>query len=89
MHSMLLTIPPSVGYEQNPLSLYYCYDVEGSSQHLKKCIAEVGDSNTNVNGTSVRLDCMTLHEELLYLSWIFSVHNILSLLVAWEFLYVV
>ncbi|KAI5670943.1 hypothetical protein M9H77_11307 [Catharanthus roseus] len=38
---MLLTIPPSVGYEQNPLSLYYCYDVEGSSQHLKKCIAEV------------------------------------------------
>nr|GMD05355.1 TBC1 domain family member 14 like [Ipomoea batatas] len=37
----LLTIPPSVGYEQNPLSVYYCYDVEGSSQHLKKCIAEV------------------------------------------------
>lgn len=37
----LLTIPPSVGYEQNPLSLYYCYDVEGTSLHLKKCIAEV------------------------------------------------
>ncbi|KAI3796425.1 hypothetical protein L1987_39095 [Smallanthus sonchifolius] len=37
----LLTIPPSVGYEQNPLSLYYCYDVEGSSRCLKKCIAEV------------------------------------------------
>ncbi|KAM7271532.1 hypothetical protein ACFE04_030746 [Oxalis oulophora] len=37
----LLTIPPSVGYEQNPLSLYYCYDVQGSTQHLKKCIAEV------------------------------------------------
>ncbi|KAJ4824591.1 hypothetical protein Tsubulata_007144 [Turnera subulata] len=37
----LLTIPPSVGYEQNPLSLYYCYDVEGSTPHLKKCIAEV------------------------------------------------
>ncbi|CAK9162323.1 unnamed protein product [Ilex paraguariensis] len=37
----LLTIPPSVGYEQNPLSLYYCYDVEGSTQVLKKCIAEV------------------------------------------------
>jgi DUF1365 family protein len=37
----LLTIPPSVGYEQNPLSLYYCYDVEGSTQHLNKCIAEV------------------------------------------------
>ncbi|KAI3719686.1 hypothetical protein L6452_20588 [Arctium lappa] len=37
----LLTIPPSVGYEQNPLSLYYCYDVEGSTRCLKKCIAEV------------------------------------------------
>ncbi|KAF8413565.1 hypothetical protein HHK36_001556 [Tetracentron sinense] len=37
----LLTIPPSVGYEQNPLSVYYCYDLEGSTQHLKKCIAEV------------------------------------------------
>ncbi|XP_065877067.1 uncharacterized protein [Euphorbia lathyris] len=37
----LLTIPPSVGYEQNPLSLYYCYDLEGSIRKLKKCIAEV------------------------------------------------
>ncbi|KAL5841180.1 hypothetical protein ACOSQ3_011783 [Xanthoceras sorbifolium] len=37
----LLTIPRSVGYEQNPLSLYYCYDLEGTTQHLKKCIAEV------------------------------------------------
>ncbi|KAA8514911.1 hypothetical protein F0562_018090 [Nyssa sinensis] len=37
----LLTIPPSVGYEQNPLSLYYCYDLEESAQILKKCIAEV------------------------------------------------
>ncbi|XP_050108840.1 uncharacterized protein LOC126587809 [Malus sylvestris] len=25
--SLLLTIPQSVGYEQNPLSLYYCYDL--------------------------------------------------------------
>ncbi|XP_060179620.1 uncharacterized protein LOC132609580 isoform X2 [Lycium barbarum] len=40
----LLTIPPSVGYVQNPLSLYYCYDTEGSSQTLKKCIAEVTDT---------------------------------------------
>lgn len=42
-HVLLLTIPPSVGYVQNPLSVYYCYDVEGSdsTQHLKKCIAEV------------------------------------------------
>ncbi|XP_044495023.1 uncharacterized protein LOC123217975 isoform X1 [Mangifera indica] len=38
---LLLTIPRSVGYEQNPLSLYYCYEVEGSTQCLKKCIAEV------------------------------------------------
>lgn len=37
----LLTIPPSVGYEQNPLSLYYCYDLEDSESRLKKCIAEV------------------------------------------------
>ncbi|EFJ18086.1 hypothetical protein SELMODRAFT_178500 [Selaginella moellendorffii] len=34
----LLTIPASVGYEQNPLSVYYCYDIDGS---LAKCIAEV------------------------------------------------
>ncbi|KAM7524896.1 hypothetical protein LguiA_014798 [Lonicera macranthoides] len=37
----LLTIPPSVGYEQNPLSVYYCYEVEGSTRSLKRCIAEV------------------------------------------------
>ncbi|CAN8290680.1 unnamed protein product [Cochlearia groenlandica] len=37
----LLTIPPSVGYEQNPLSLYYCYDLQGSSKRLSKCIAQV------------------------------------------------
>ncbi|KAK1309169.1 hypothetical protein QJS10_CPA09g00644 [Acorus calamus] len=35
---MLLTIPESVGYEQNPLSVYYCFDRDGS---LEKCIAEV------------------------------------------------
>ncbi|GMH01476.1 hypothetical protein Nepgr_003315 [Nepenthes gracilis] len=37
----LLTIPASVGYQQNPLSVYYCYNLEDSSSHLKKCIAEV------------------------------------------------
>ncbi|XP_042454634.1 uncharacterized protein LOC122038770 [Zingiber officinale] len=45
----LLTIPESVGYEQNPLSVYYCYDVEegkgeegdGPKPSLKMCIAEV------------------------------------------------
>nr|POE50001.1 hypothetical protein CFP56_33343 [Quercus suber] len=44
---LLLTIPPSVGYVQNPLSVYYCYDVEAEAQAsaptqlLKKCIAEL------------------------------------------------
>ncbi|KAF3787442.1 hypothetical protein EJ110_NYTH14972 [Nymphaea thermarum] len=39
----LLTIPSSVGYEQNPLSVYYCYNYDGSdnSLQLKSCIAEV------------------------------------------------
>lgn len=37
----LLTIPTSVGYEQNPLSVYYCYDAEGPTSYLKLCIAEV------------------------------------------------
>lgn len=41
LYRFLLTIPPSVGYEQNPLSVYYCYDFEGSVAVLKKCIAEV------------------------------------------------
>lgn len=44
---LLLTIPASVGYEQNPLSVYYCYDAtqeqhkEEPSPRLKTCIAEV------------------------------------------------
>uniref|UniRef100_N1QSI2 Uncharacterized protein n=1 Tax=Aegilops tauschii TaxID=37682 RepID=N1QSI2_AEGTA len=39
----LLTVPKSVGYEQNPLSVYYCYDEAAQEQdeHLKMCIAEV------------------------------------------------
>ncbi|KAL6880210.1 hypothetical protein ACP4OV_011775 [Aristida adscensionis] len=39
----LLTIPKSVGYEQNPLSIYYCYDSAAQEQdgELKMCIAEV------------------------------------------------
>ncbi|XP_031376635.1 uncharacterized protein LOC116192273 isoform X2 [Punica granatum] len=32
---------PVVGYEQNPLSLYYCYERSSSGQDLQKCIAEV------------------------------------------------
>ncbi|KAG0557217.1 hypothetical protein KC19_11G111100 [Ceratodon purpureus] len=34
----LLTMPTSMGYEQNPLSVYYCYDEEGG---VAQCIAEV------------------------------------------------
>jgi DUF1365 family protein len=36
-------VPKSVGYEQNPLSVYYCYDVAAQEQDedLKMCIAEV------------------------------------------------
>ncbi|XP_024356412.1 uncharacterized protein [Physcomitrium patens] len=34
----LLTMPLSVGYEQNPLSVYYCYDEQGG---VAQCIAEV------------------------------------------------
>ncbi|KAJ3669976.1 hypothetical protein LUZ60_010300 [Juncus effusus] len=38
----LLTIPKSVGYEQNPLSIYYCYDlIQDNKSSLKTCIAEV------------------------------------------------
>ncbi|XP_021308963.1 uncharacterized protein LOC8079942 isoform X2 [Sorghum bicolor] len=39
----LLTIPKSVGYEQNPLSIYYCYDSasQGQDGQLRMCIAEV------------------------------------------------
>ncbi|KAL7211415.1 hypothetical protein ACSBR2_014306 [Camellia fascicularis] len=42
--TFLLTIPPSVGYDNNPLSLYYCHEVEGSTKNLKQCIAEVTNS---------------------------------------------
>ncbi|KAE8778378.1 Aspartic proteinase [Hordeum vulgare] len=43
VHRCLLTVPKSVGYEQNPLSVYYCYDAAAQEQdeHLKMCIAEV------------------------------------------------
>lgn len=38
-----MTVPESVGYEQNPLSIYYCYDSAGQGQdgELRTCIAEV------------------------------------------------
>ncbi|KAI3470196.1 hypothetical protein Pfo_026859 [Paulownia fortunei] len=40
----LLRIPPSLGYERSPVNFYYCYDIEGSTRTLKKCIVEA--SNT-------------------------------------------
>ena len=39
---LLLTVPPSVGYQRSPVTLYYCYDLnESSANILKNCIAEV------------------------------------------------
>jgi hypothetical protein len=35
----LLTHPPSAGYSQNPISVYYCYGADGGQ--LERCIAEV------------------------------------------------
>jgi len=35
----LLTHPPSAGYSQNPISVYYCYGAGGAA--LERCIAEV------------------------------------------------
>ncbi|KGN49404.1 uncharacterized protein LOC101204586 isoform X1 [Cucumis sativus] len=63
----LLTIPASVGYEQNPLSLYYCYQTDqDSAQHLEKCIAEVtntpwGERVTFVFNPSSDLVAKPLH----------------------------
>ncbi|XVE88396.1 hypothetical protein DITRI_Ditri19aG0066700 [Diplodiscus trichospermus] len=64
----LLTIPPSVGYEQNPLSLYYCYDLEGSTKLLKKGIAEdmLGNWSVRVNdpGENLMVAISVQHPEL-------------------------
>jgi DUF1365 family protein len=35
-------MPTSMGYEQNPLSVYYGYDEQGG---VAQCIAEVGDKS--------------------------------------------
>jgi DUF1365 family protein len=35
---LLLTVPSSAGYHQNPISVYYCYSAQGA---LAMCIAEV------------------------------------------------
>ncbi|KAL8479381.1 hypothetical protein ACS0TY_026305 [Phlomoides rotata] len=40
----LLRVPPSLGYERSPVNYYYCYDIEGSTKILKKCLVET--SNT-------------------------------------------
>ncbi|XP_058201042.1 uncharacterized protein LOC131315847 isoform X2 [Rhododendron vialii] len=64
----LLTIPPSVGYEQNPLSLYYCYDSEGCTVNLKKCIAEDMLGNwkirANAPGDSLFISISVHHPKL-------------------------
>ncbi|KAK6146341.1 hypothetical protein DH2020_020210 [Rehmannia glutinosa] len=47
----LLRIPASVGYERSPVNLYYCYDIQGSTTTLKKCIVEdmLGNWKLKVN----------------------------------------
>ncbi|KAG6410983.1 hypothetical protein SASPL_129056 [Salvia splendens] len=40
----LLRIPSSLGYERSPVNYYYCYEIEGSTKILKKCLVEA--SNT-------------------------------------------
>lgn len=37
----LLTNPASLGYDQNPISVYYCYDGAPGGGALRRCIAEV------------------------------------------------
>ncbi|CAB1184613.1 unnamed protein product [Spirodela intermedia] len=46
---LLLTIPPSVGYEQNPLSIYYCYDVVSRAD--SKHEAGAGDDGESMAST--------------------------------------
>ncbi|KAL1560694.1 hypothetical protein AAHA92_10877 [Salvia divinorum] len=36
----LLKIPSSLGYERSPVNYYYCYEIEGSTKILKKCLVE-------------------------------------------------
>ncbi|KAG6416449.1 hypothetical protein SASPL_123879 [Salvia splendens] len=36
----LLRIPTSLGYERSPVNYYYCYEIEGSTKILKKCLVE-------------------------------------------------
>ncbi|KAF5944763.1 hypothetical protein HYC85_018840 [Camellia sinensis] len=66
--SFLLTIPPSVGYDNNPLSLYYCYEVEGFTKNLKQCIAEDMLGNwsmkTNAPGDNIFVSNFSSHPKL-------------------------
>ncbi|KAK9707029.1 hypothetical protein RND81_07G168300 [Saponaria officinalis] len=64
----LLTIPPSVGYEQNPLSVYYCYDFEDSSSRLKKCIAHVTNTPWGERVSFVFNPCSDLVAKALHVS---------------------
>ncbi|MQL98171.1 hypothetical protein Taro_030886 [Colocasia esculenta] len=51
---LLLTIPPSVGYEQNPLSVYYCYDVDAVPATTQQQIAG-SNSDERSATTPIRL----------------------------------
>ena len=45
----LLTNPKTVGYVQNPISVYYCYQPDRT---LQKCIAEVRATGLQVCATA-------------------------------------
>lgn len=47
----LLTTPSSLGYTQNPISVYYCYDRSGAV--LERCLAEVTNTPWNERVTFV------------------------------------
>ena len=55
--SLLLTNPVSLGYNQNPISVYYCFDGLDDDLKLEICLAEVG-----------LLTCMTVTDQPVYLA---------------------
>jgi len=54
---MLLTHPPAVGYVQNPISVYYCYNTD---DRLEICIAEVTNTPWGERVSSVSYTHLTL-----------------------------
>uniref|UniRef100_A0A1D1XGY3 ADP-ribosylation factor GTPase-activating protein 3 n=1 Tax=Anthurium amnicola TaxID=1678845 RepID=A0A1D1XGY3_9ARAE len=51
---LLLTIPPSVGYEQNPLSVYYCYDLVPATTQEHTAAANDGERSTTITTLCLR-----------------------------------